>query len=304
MNNFKPPSNSPARQEMNLSLKEILLKSTDYLKNKGVANARYDTELIISHFLNIPRMNVYLEFERLIPEELASKVRSAIVDRGKRKPLQYIVGNTEFLDCVIEVNEDVLIPRSETEFMVDFVINDTLTLPSVGIKVLDLCTGSGVIAIALKKRLKASIVYAADVCDKALGVARGNAEKNGCEINFVRSDLFEDLVTLQGSYDEALVFDLIVCNPPYVSEEEYANLEPEIYFEPKIALVAQNNGLYFYEKILKEAKNFLKENGLLYLEIGSEQADEIIKIAIESKYTEYTVHKDLCDRNRIVRIKK
>ena len=294
----------------NLSLKEILLKSADFLERKWCSQAplepplreekskaRYEAELIISHFLNTPRMNIYLEFERVITKEIADKIRNAVVERGKRKPLQYIIGEVEFLDCLIEVNEDVLIPRPETEFMIDFIRQQESSVRGQ-MSILDMCTGSGAIAVALKKKFKDSTVYASDICEKALKVAQRNANRNECEIDFIKSDLFE------GFKGKALMFDLIVCNPPYVSEEEYASLEPEIYFEPKIALVAENNGLYFYERVIRDAREFLNDNGTLYLEIGSEQADDVIKMATENKYAEYTVHKDLCDRNRIVRIKK
>ena len=342
----------------NLTLKEILLKSTEYLERKwhemtpppleGVGGretenntpvkshphpnplqrrggyARYEAELILSHFLNISRMDLYLEFERVIAEDKASVIRNAIVERGKRKPLQYILGSVQFLDCEIEVNENVLIPRPETEFMVDAIRKSECGMrneipPNPPLKrgeytILDLCTGSGAIAIALKKKYTDATVYAIDICDKALEIAKRNAEKNGCEIIFIQSDLFEkfvgaDLCVCPNTKGEhagspLLIFDIIVSNPPYISEADYNSLEPEIFFEPKHALVADKNGLYFYEKILKEAKGFMKEDGLLYLEIGSEQADDVVKLAMENGYTEYNIIKDLSERNRIVRIKK
>jgi release factor glutamine methyltransferase len=360
-----------------LTLKEILLKSAEYLERKWQAmtppplegvggreignntsvkinphpdplqrrggNARYEAELILSHYLNISRMDLYLEFERVIEEDKASMIRNAMVERGKRKPLQYILGSVQFLDCEIEVNEDVLIPRPETEYMVDTIRNSECgmrneippnPLSPIGNRhykrgeytILDLCTGSGAIAIALKKKYTDAVVYATDVCDKALDVAKRNADKNGCEIVFMQSDLFEKLVgadlcvcpntksehagsplpiRYKGDWKSPLrIFDIIVCNPPYISEDEYKSLEPELFFEPKLALIADKNGLYFYEKILKEAKGFMKDDGLLYLEIGSEQADDIVKLAIENGYTEYNIIKDLSERNRIVRIKK
>jgi len=295
-------------------------------------------------------MDLYLEFERQIPEEQANIIRNAIVERGKRKPLQYIIGNVQFLDCVIEVNEDVLIPRPETEYMVDVVRTSEFGMlnkipPNPPLKrggfegalqrggfegalqrgeynVLDLCTGSGAIAIALKKNFNEAEVFATDICEKALAIAKLNADVNECEIVFVRSDMFEcfkippnpplqrgglEGALQRGGLEGALKregFDIIISNPPYISEEDYKTLEPEIFFEPKIALLAEKNGLYFYEKILKEAKEYLKDDGLLYLEIGSEQADDVIKLAKENNYTEYTIHKDLSDRNRFVRIKK
>ena len=228
------------------TIKEILLKSSDYLKNKGVPSPRYDTELILSHVLKMSRMSLYLEFERNIAEEQAGIIRQAIVERGKRKPLQYILGSVRFGDCIIEVNENVLIPRPETEFMVDKICKTH----SYSNRILDICTGSGAIAIALKKRFSNAEVFATDVCEKALNVAINNARKNECEIKFIQSDLFDAFrqgqsLQIEDAHRFLNSFDTIVSNPPYISDEDFEKLEPELFFEPKTALVAENNGLYF-----------------------------------------------------------
>ena len=278
-----------------LSLKEILLKSSEFLKNKQISNYRYETEILLSHFLEISRMDLYLQFDKIIPETQANQIRTAIIERGKRKPLQYIIGIVHFLDTELIVNDNVLIPRPETEFLVDYILkNEKEANP-----VLDMCTGSGAIAIALKKKWVNSLIKAIDISDKALRIAKLNAKKNLCEVDFIISDLFTELKD-----KNIQKFDIIISNPPYVTNQEYKNLDPELFFEPKLALVAENNGLFFYEEIIRDSIEFLADNGVLYLEIGSEQAGDIYKIANEYKYNECLIIKDLCERDRIARLKK
>ena len=319
-----------------LTIKEILIKSSEYLKNKGIISSRHDAELLLSHFLGISRMSLYLEYEKVVSKDKADLIRNAVIDRGKRKPLQYIIGYVNFLDCVIEVNENVLIPRPETEYMVDMIIKDfslsNKQSESTNIinnddvhhctKILDLCTGSGAIAIAIKKTIHNSVVYAIDICENALITAKNNAVKNNCEILFINSDLFNEFQlhnlanhTNNSKYNfnekiandacnSQFFFDLIISNPPYINEDDYNELQPEIFFEPKLALVAKDNGFYFYHKILFEAKNYLNEGGIMFLEIGSDQADEIKKLAEENNYSEIDVFKDLNEKYRIMRLTK
>ena len=166
-----------------------------------------------------------------------------------------------------------------------------------------------------KKKKEFAIVYASDICGKALEVAKHNAFKNNCEINFVQSDLFQSFYDsviddkikdrlCDPDIKRELRFDLIISNPPYISETDYALLQKEIYFEPKIALVASQNGLFFYEEIIKGAKFFLKDRGFLFLEIGDKQADAITHIAEKNKYQNIDIYKDQNDKNRIVRLIK
>ncbi|MCL1827033.1 MAG: peptide chain release factor N(5)-glutamine methyltransferase, partial [Candidatus Cloacimonetes bacterium] len=198
----------------------------------------------------------------------------------------------DFYGCKIAVNENVLIPRSETEFMVDLIIKD---MPSQAEHILDICTGSGAIAIALQKARPLITVAACDIYEKALQVAKANAEKNSVKIDLILSNLFQNIGQQK--------FDLIVSNPPYVSQDEYKSLQPEIYFEPEKALVAEAEGLFCINKIITEAKDWLKPDGYLYLEIGEKQAESIKKIVNKLPVAEFIVYKDLSDRDRIIRIK-
>ena len=211
---------------------DVLSWTTEYFKSKKITNPRLDAELIISYVLKIKRLDIYLKFDQPLISSEKSKIREYVKRRGQREPLQYIIGEIDFYNCKIKVNGNVLIPRPETEYMVDIIIKENFK-PR---KILDLCTGSGAIAISLKKELIDVNVKASDISENALELAKKNAIINKSDIQFIHSDLFEDI------HEK---FDLIVSNPPYVDENIYKTLEPEIFFEPKLALVSSDNGLGF-----------------------------------------------------------
>jgi release factor glutamine methyltransferase len=192
-------------------------------------------------------------------------------------PLQYIIGKTQFFGLDFEVNEDVLIPRPETEVLVQTVLDliNAQTAESQPLKVLDLCTGAGNIAISLTKSAPLCKIVASELSDKALVVARRNANTNGVSdnIEFIKSDLFE---SIEGK------FDIIASNPPYISRPEIRDLQKEVLMEPRIALDGGDDGLDFYKRILDKVQEYLKPGGYLVMEIGYGQAPRIRKI-IESK---------------------
>jgi len=294
----------------NTKIRDVLLKSTDYLKCKSIDNARYEVEVLMSHFLQIQRLNIYLDLDKELSVEKATILRNAIIERGKRKPLQYILGFVDFLGSKIEVNDKVLIPRPETEFMVDLIIKENRSEEKKII--LDLCTGSGAIAISLKKKIPNSMIQATDICIDALEIAKKNAVNNNCEVIFKQSNLFEIFRptsdNLKSKYNNSSVvqnfhyFDIIVSNPPYVSDDDFNRLPPELFFEPKKALISSANGLYYIEKIILDAKNYLKEKGLLYLEIGYNQANDVKKILNEHEISKFNIYKDLNNIDRIIKI--
>ena len=210
--------------------------------------------------------------------------------RIKHEPLQYILRETEFYSYKIKVCESVLIPRPETELLVEKIIKEENNVNSI----LEIGTGSGAIIIALKKHFQNSIVLGSDISKDALKIAAENAEINSVQIEFVKSDIFENI---------AVRFDLIISNPPYISKVEYELLPKEIKdHEPKSALQAENNGLYYYEKILQNAKEHLTESGKIYFEIGCDQAEKITQIAKENGFSNIQVFKDLNGFDRIMRI--
>lgn len=219
------------------------------------------------------------------------RILEFLKQRKTHKPLAYISGNSDFYGFLLKVNENVLVPRPETEELVSLVLKNIMGIE----KVLDIGTGSGAIAIAISK-LSDADVTAVDVSKEALSVAKENAKNLDANVKFVLSDLFENL--------SGCVFDKIVSNPPYISEKEFQMLERDVKdFEPKLALVAENNGLKVYEEIIKQAKNHLSNNGEIYFEIGFSQAESVKKL-LEKDFENIKIYKDLEGKDRIVFAKR
>ncbi len=264
---------------------DILKSSAEFLEKKGIQNGRKEAEHLLCHTLKLSRLDLYTSLDRPLEEKELEKIRELLRRRGQREPLAYILGIQPFHNCQIKVDRRVLVPRPETEELVQKVLDE---IPARNLRILDLCCGSGCIGIALKKELPNSEVTLADISPKALELAKENADLNEVEVNFHQGDLCQDL---KGP------FDLICCNPPYVSEEEYKTLEPELHFEPKGALVAPNRGLEIYQRLAKELPKILK--GRLYMEIGADQANEILQ-SFTSPWKDTKVFKDFFGKDRIL----
>jgi len=232
-----------------------------------------ETELLFSHVLGCLRPDLYLNKEKYLNQQEADFISSALKRRIAGEPIQYILGSTEFMGLEIKVNRDVLIPRPETEILVETAI-EFIEKEKPG-RALDLGTGSGCIAVALFKNLADLEIDASDISDKALAVARQNSGLNGSRINFIKSDLFGDL-----KYSD---YGIIISNPPYIPRAEIKKLQPELQFEPEIALSGGNDGLDFYRRIILGASDYLKENGLLIMEIGFGQKKDLELIFERSK---------------------
>ena len=214
------------------------------------------------------------------------------------KPLSHLIGFDYFYDRKFYVNENVLSPRMETEELVYKVINYIEKNNLDNFKILDLCTGSGIIAITLKKELESKNknvkIYASDISNLALNVAQKNAENLQADVTFIQSDLFNEI------NDN---FDIIVSNPPYISYNEKNTLAKNVLnYDPHLALFATENGLYFYRKIIEEAKNYLTKNGIIFFEIGYNQKDSIKKLAYENNFSA-TIYKDINGKDRIAQLK-
>ena len=265
---------------------DILNWTIDFFKEKGLPNPRFDAEYLISSVLKINRLELYLNFDMPVEKSDREIIKRYILQRAKHVPLQYILGKTEFYGYELFVDKRVLIPRPETERLIELIsnLNDIKSILEIG-------TGSGAISIALSKIFKNAVITATDIDKEALELARKNAMYNNCgNIRFLLSNLFENV------NDK---FDVIVSNPPYISPNEYVELPAEIKnYEPKKALVAQDKGLYFYKKILKDAGNYLNKEGKIFFEIGYNQADEIKNLAINSGFKNVKVIKDYNDFDR------
>lgn len=257
---------------------EILSKSIGYLKKYFVPDARIDAEYIFAHVLGVKRNSLMLNFNREITEEEKNKIREYIFRRGKkREPLQYILKEWEFFGYPMKVDTRVLIPRQDTEILVEQckILMENLKNP----KILDIGTGSGAISISLGKELPESEVTGVDISKDALEVANENKKLNGAEnVKFVFSDVFQNI--------EDKNYDLIVSNPPYIPVEEYEELMPEVkIYEPKGALTDMGDGYYFYKKITEEAYDHLKKGGYLAFEVGYNQGETVSEYMKKKGYT-------------------
>ena len=277
---------------------DIFNKSVEYLKKNGVPSALVDTEYIFSEALKVSRNTLKYSMSREIKEEDKNKIREMLMLRAKnRKPLQYILGEWEFYGLPFKVRENVLIPRPDTEILVEQCIQLMREIEEPNI--LDIGSGSGAISIAIANELKSSSVTGVDINEDAIKLANENKILNKVEnVNFMKSDLFEKL-------DEDFKYDLIVSNPPYITKDEYETLMPEVKnFEPKNALTDLGDGLYFYREISKKAEAYLKDTGYLAFEIGYKQAKDVSKILEDNNFAILSVVKDYGGNDRVVLAKK
>ncbi len=274
-----------------MKIKEIQKIANDELKNIKEANLKI--RILFSKVLNIPKEFLLAHSEDEISDNQKEEILEGIKKLNDNIPIQYIVNEQEFMGLNFFVDENVLIPQPDTEILVEQIINNHRDSK---IKILDLCTGSGCIAISLKHYMPKAEVWALDISEKALNIAKNNAKQNNTEINFINSDLFQNI------QDE---FDIIVSNPPYIKTDIIKTLDNEVQNEPIIALDGGNDGLDFYKKILKEAYNYLKDEGKLYLEIGYDQKEDLINLYKNDKrYKNIECIKDLANNDRVIIIEK
>lgn len=248
---------------------EVLSASSDYLNKKNIESPRREAELLLADFLNVGRMDLYLDFERPLTEKELEGFRGRLKRRGEKEPGQYIHGFVKFYGLELKVSPDVLIPRPETEILVDKIVEKLEGQDLEGKQLLDLCTGSGCIGLALKKRFPLLNVSLSDVSEKALNIARENGKN--LEVEYYLGDLFSPL--------KGKKFDYIVCNPPYISQDEYDSLDSEVKdFEPKLALLAGGRGVEVYERIKEDLPSYLNPNGVVWFELGAFQGAALLKL--------------------------
>ncbi|TGK30618.1 peptide chain release factor N(5)-glutamine methyltransferase [Leptospira yasudae] len=278
------------------SILSLLKKSEDFLKKKEIPSARLDAEILLADLLNLQRVKLYVNFERLLTETEKNAYRERIVDRSKNKPTAYITGQKAFYNSVFFVNESVLIPRPETEELVEKIILDFKENEKEQ-TVLDLCTGSGCIGISLKLARKDWNVILSDVSEEALATARKNAEKilpeENESIQFLESDLF-------ASIPSELRFDLIATNPPYIPlTDKETMMKDVIDYEPHLALFLENPK-EFLTRLIDEARSRLNEGGRFYMETLPSLAPVLVAEAIANGWKEGKVEKDLSGKDRFV----
>lgn len=275
---------------------EVIQKTTDFLSGKGIENPRLNAELLIGHALGLKRMQLYVQFERLLTEPDLEKIRPLVRRRGQREPVQYIFGETEFCGLKLKTDRRALIPRPETEYLVELVIERVKVLPTSPGRILDLGTGTGALALALAAQIPAAQVTAVDTSSEALSLARENAVATGLvdRVTFVQSDWFSSL-------SAEVRYDLIAGNPPYLSAEETAAAQPEVRaHEPHGALTAEENGLAALRRIIADAPRFLAPGGLIALETGIAQHATLLELIGLAGLTAAESCQDLAKRDRYV----
>lgn len=268
--------------------REAMKLGENVLHMADVTDARTDAWLLLEQVCRIDRSFYYLHMEEDLAEEQLSEYKIALKKRAEHVPLQYIIGETEFMGLKFKVNSNVLIPRQDTETLVE----EALKVVAPGMHVLDLCTGSGCIIVSILYNVPQAEGTATDISKQALLVAKENAKQNGVQVNFERSDLF-DAVTG--------VFDVIVSNPPYIPSGEVPKLMPEVRsFEPMEALDGREDGLYFYRKIVASCPEHLKPGGRILFEIGYDQGRAVSGLLEEAGFQEIRIVKDLAGNDRVV----
>lgn len=279
------------------TIQKLLTWVTDYLTQKGVDSPRLSAELLLSNVLGLKRIELYTQYNKVVAQEQLDRLRDLVKRAGLHEPVVYLVGKTEFYSIEFEVTPDCLIPRPETELLVQRSIEflRKRTGPQL---VCDLCTGCGVIAVAIAKNVPDAKVIATDISETALTVAARNVEKHTLteRVELRPGDLFDPLVP------QLDLFDLITCNPPYISAPEYEALDKNVKdYEPRLALYAGQDGLDLYRKIVEKVSQFLKPDGVLLLEIGYQQGPAVRELLEQTgAFAQIRIDKDLQSHDRVV----
>ena len=273
-----------------MTLKQAYEYGQEQLKNAEIDDAALDAWYLLEYVTGVSRAMYFLDMNREISLEQETKYCSYVATRAKHVPLQHITGVQEFMGLEFLVNEHVLVPRQDTEVLVECVLEDLKS----GMHILDMCTGSGCILLSLLKLCGMSNVkgVGVDISEEALKVAKKNAEKLEVNARFISSDLFCDV---EGKYD------VIVSNPPYIRTSVIEELKEEVKFhDPFIALDGKEEGLYFYRRIVEESPKYLIKGGKLYFEIGHDQGEDVSKLMKDAGFVDVTVKKDLAGLDRVV----
>lgn len=311
-----------------MKLQELIQNSKHELDSLNIEEADIKLKILIEYVFKISKEKLILKYKDEINNKKVEEFRNLLKKLENGIPIQYIINNQEFMGLNFYVDEDVLIPQPDTEVLVEEVIkycnelrnnepedketnkdykeniekepiinkNDK-NINKKTIKILDLCTGSGIVGISIYKYLENVEIYASDISQKALNIAEKNTNLNNAKINFINSDMFENIHIKD--------FDIIVSNPPYIESKVIKSLSKEVQNEPKLALDGGEDGLKFYRSILENAKDYLRKNGAIFLEIGYDQKEKIEEILKSYKiYKETKCIKDFGGNNRVIIIKK
>lgn len=277
-----------------MNIKNILELANNKLKLNGIENYFYETRELLAFILNKSKEWIMINLDYELSDEDYKKFLSLVNKRIQGTPLQYILGEQYFMGLKFLVNSNVLIPRADTEILVYKIIEIGKNLEKI--KILDLCTGSGCIAISLAKELKNAEVFATDISEEAIIVARENSKLNETDVKVFKSDLFMDIPNQK--------FDIIVSNPPYIDDQEMKELKKDVLREPHLALYGGEDGLKFYREISQGALEYLTDNGILAFEIGYNQAKIVYDILKSLNYKDIEIIKDYSGNDRVLIAKK
>lgn len=269
------------------TLEESLKEGCNYLSNKNIPDASIDAWLLLSFCCKIDRAKYFLNKESILGDIEYNRYKELISLRGEHIPLQHLTNEQEFMGLPFYVNEDVLIPRQDTEILVEEILK-----VSEGKRILDICTGSGCIILSLDKLSNIECGVGVDISEKALRVAKRNGKDLDSKVTFMQSDLYSQIT---GSYD------IIVSNPPYIPTSDIHTLMDEVRIhEPMIALDGEEDGLYFYRILCKHLKEYLAPGGYVFFEIGYNQGKDVTDLLIDAGMTDVRITKDLAGLDRVV----
>ena len=278
-----------------MKIKEVKRIGIKKLEDNNIDDVMFKADKLLQYVLNMNKTDLLINENNLVDANLEEKYLVLIDEIIQGKPLQYITNSQEFMKLNFYVDENVLIPQPDTEILVEKAID--IIKKSKNISILDLCTGSGAIAVSIKKYMGNATVYALDISKKALEIAKLNAKNNDTDIHFIESDMFENIKNIE--------FDLIVSNPPYIETKELKRLPKDVQNEPRLALDGGEDGLTYYRIIRDEGYKFLKNNGVILLEIGYNQNKTVVDLFKENNnYKNIEIYKDLSNIDRVIKIEK
>ena len=280
-----------------MKIEELLREGKKVLEKNNIEEASIISRSLLQYVLKIDRNKLVINKDEEVENNKENEYIGYIKEVAAGKPVQYITNKQEFMGLSFFVDENVLIPQPDTEILVEEAIKYANQIKE-NVEILDMCTGSGCIGVALAKHVKNAKVNLVDISTKALEVAKKNAKENEVKekVNFIQSDMFENIKSK---------FDVIVSNPPYIKTKVINELDLQVQNEPHLALDGGENGLKFYEILINEAPKYLKENGKIFLEIGYDQKKEVEELARNSKlYKEIETVKDLANNDRVIELKR
>ncbi len=274
----------------------FLREAVERLKNAGIEAASAEVEIILENILNVERIDLYLYGEKFLDENGIKRFNQVIERRITHYPLQYILGEMYFYGRKFQVSPAVMVPTPETELLCDLAIGYLKNERIVSPEILDIGVGSGVISVTMACEIRTAKVTALDISSEAIKIASENARLHGVagRIEFIQSDGFSNLT-------RGRKFDIVLSNPPYISDDEYKSLPPEVLADPKVALVSGQEGLDFIKILIAEAPDYLKPKGRLMFEIGYNQAERVAEISEkDARYRSISIMRDLNDVDRVV----